>query len=580
MTETVKRLPQHGGAYSVQNIPYSQLSPFIEALTTSGAGHYAYVLEQHTQHPEIFLDYRVRAAMVQALGAAYSEFAESAEKWLKEDGRDVACLLKKDFDPKGKKEMVRRVHVLEAVCGAEENDFYVSMLPQAEKEVREALILALRHEPSNIDFLLELEQTETRGMREKVLYTLAGNDNEAAAEPFKKLLKKKPIQAFELLYCSQTDWASQLIAGCMKEKLAQLTQRMAEAGGFTAFEEDEIKYWENLLPALIGKSGAQIEDAIMEAAVLAGRWGLYTNVGFDADNAQRSFVSAVYGRGAVIGKGEKFGNELSRTLQLMLRVNPDDGLCRLAMKLFDMNGENDERNTYFGAAMIAKLYEKEDCTDWIRAHVTIGRGRHSGMMSQLLQTLTGAKEAEISGRMRQLLHAFAGLRCTAEGWRQESIFGNGGTGDEIKYVQPISQRLEGDFTDILIDGAGYFDDIIVGMVCVENKELCEKAEEYLYNRALTYNSNARPVKYFTGLKRCGCTRCDGLIVHYLKVFSLEPWTLRYVVEQLPGNSLDRSDELMRAYPMIKSGKIGGGFKTESNEIIYLGIVDELRMGKL
>lgn len=50
------------------------------------------------------MDYRVRAAMVQALGAAYSELADSAERWLKEGGSDVVWLLKKDFDPNGKKE--------------------------------------------------------------------------------------------------------------------------------------------------------------------------------------------------------------------------------------------------------------------------------------------------------------------------------------------------------------------------------------------------------------------------------------------------------------------------------------------
>lgn len=578
--ETVKRLPQHDGVCAVQNIPYSQLNALIEALTTSGAGHYAYVLEQHTQHPEIFSDYRVRAAMVQALGAPYAELADSVEQWLKEDGSDVVWLLKKDFDPKGKKEMVRRVHVIEAVCGAKENDFYVSMLPQAEKEVREALILALRHEPSNIDLLLELEQTETRGMKEKVLYMLAGNDNEAAAVPFRKLLKKKPVQAFEALYLSKEGWASQLVAECMRDKLAQLTKRTADEGRFTSFEEDEVKYWENLLPALVGKSGAQIEDVIMEAAVFAGRWGLYVDVADEADNAQRSIASATYGRGAVIGKGEKFGNELSRILQLMLRVNPDEGLCCLALKLFDMNGENDGRNTYFGAAVLARLYGKEDCTEWISAHSSIARGKYSGMVGQLLQTLAELKGTKDSGRMRQLLQAFAGIKWTSDGWGTYSVFFNGITDSSDKYVRSIPQRLEDDFTDLLIDGGGYFDDIIIGMACVDNRIFSRKAEEYLYNRALTYTSKERPVKYFTALKNCGCTHCDGLIVHYLKIFSLDIWGLRYVVGQLPGSAQDKADEAMRAYELIKSGKIGGGFKSESNERMYLEMVDELRMGKL
>ena len=64
------------------------------------------------------------------------------------------------------------------------------------------------------------------------------------------------------------------------------------------------------------------------------------------------------------------------------------------------------------------------------------------------------------------------------------------------------------------------------------------------------------------------------------LFRSDIWAFRYIVEQLPGSSQDKIDELMRAYPLIKSGKIGGGFKSEGNESMYLGLVDELRMGKL
>lgn len=59
---------------------------------------------------------------------------------------------------------------------------------------------------------------------------------------------------------------------------------------------------------------------------------------------------------------------------------------------------------------------------------------------------------------------------------------------------------------------------------------------------------------FHSSEKCGCTHCDGLAVHYLKVFSLDIWAFRYIVEQLPGSSQDKIDELMRAYPLIKSGK--------------------------
>lgn len=49
------------------------------------------------------MDYRVRAAMVQALGAAYSELADSAERWLKEGGSDVVWLLKRTLTLRGRR---------------------------------------------------------------------------------------------------------------------------------------------------------------------------------------------------------------------------------------------------------------------------------------------------------------------------------------------------------------------------------------------------------------------------------------------------------------------------------------------
>ncbi len=102
----------------LSNVPYSTLHPLQEALTTSGSGHYAYVTECHREHPELFRDYRVRVAMVQALGAAYAELADDVRAWLMEDGEDVIPLLMRGFDPKGKKEMVRRLHIIDKWMGA------------------------------------------------------------------------------------------------------------------------------------------------------------------------------------------------------------------------------------------------------------------------------------------------------------------------------------------------------------------------------------------------------------------------------------------------------------------------------
>ena len=88
----------------IVNTPCSVLKELLDALTTSGGGHYASVCELHEKSPEIFADYRVRHVLVQALDASYSELADKVEEWLIESNdRTMLPLLYQDFDPRGKK---------------------------------------------------------------------------------------------------------------------------------------------------------------------------------------------------------------------------------------------------------------------------------------------------------------------------------------------------------------------------------------------------------------------------------------------------------------------------------------------
>lgn len=169
----------------VVNAPYSTLKELLEALTTSGSGHYGYVCDAHKHNPELFRDYRVKHSLVQALGASYSGLADNVEQWLIEDGdRTILPALYKDFDPKGKKEMVRRVRVIGELAGAEANDFYVRMLADAEKEVRTELISALRYEQDNVPLLFNLTKTEKGKNKDNVFEMLAMTPNEEANDFF------------------------------------------------------------------------------------------------------------------------------------------------------------------------------------------------------------------------------------------------------------------------------------------------------------------------------------------------------------------------------------------------------------
>lgn len=228
--------------------PYSSIKPLIEAFTTSGGGHYSYILEQLEEHPESFKDYRVKAAMVKALGASYSELAEKTEELLKADGEDVIWLLIKDFDPKGKKEMLRRLHIIEYICKEKANEFYKEMLPNAEKEIKETLIYALRHDESNIDFLLELEQTETRKMKKIVLSALSCFDDERVVSLFESILKKNPEQAFESIYLSRAESVSKFVADYMNGLLDKWEEKAAI--GDILLDDKEEKIWTKVLPVL------------------------------------------------------------------------------------------------------------------------------------------------------------------------------------------------------------------------------------------------------------------------------------------------------------------------------------------
>ena len=168
-----KEIPgKEGKQGTSQPVPYSRMAPVLEAFQGTGSGRYAVLRDAHAASPEIFKDYRLKYLMVRALGDSYGELADMVAKWLKEEDASLIPLLKQDFDPAGRREMVRRVEILEAIAGKEENAFYLEMLPAAQKEVKEALIRALRHDRSNEAVLEDLAKAEKGALKKAALSVL------------------------------------------------------------------------------------------------------------------------------------------------------------------------------------------------------------------------------------------------------------------------------------------------------------------------------------------------------------------------------------------------------------------------
>lgn len=181
----LEALPENPGDGEILSIAYSQISPLLKALTTSGGGRYETVQTALLNHPEWFADYRLLHALILDLGDSYGEMAELVYQSLlglitgekvelscyfpdangyvpKEvqlprlDQRELTRQLRQGFDPKGKRDMARRVQLISAAAREEENDWYLDLVENGTGEVRLAAIEALKYSDENGPCLIQL----------------------------------------------------------------------------------------------------------------------------------------------------------------------------------------------------------------------------------------------------------------------------------------------------------------------------------------------------------------------------------------------------------------------------------------
>lgn len=269
-------------------------------------------------------------ALLTALGASYGELADlAADIIIEVGGENITRLLKKDFDPKGKKDMVRRVKVIEKLCGAKENDFYLEQLENAEKDVRTALILALSHDEGNTGKLAELVKTEKAAGRKYALYVLTTFDNEKAVQCLTEYSKKKPAEVLWVMQHASSKCASDLTAEIIKRVLTD------ENGGIIKISETVNINKITLTPrdfadALCFKTGTAIED-------------IYRN----------------YGDINCTGM-------LSNALEKSICFTMDSGLIALAEEL---NNTKEYKGLYDWAVAAGHILGGADCSEWVKKNL-------------------------------------------------------------------------------------------------------------------------------------------------------------------------------------------------------------------
>lgn len=209
-------LPAGSGQY--QELSYSQLSPLLTALTTTGGGRMELVKSAWEDHPEFFTDYRVLPAVVNGLGDSYGELAELNAGILKGIGPAALPLVKAGLDPAGNRAMARRVEVVSALEGAAATPWLRELLPLAKKDVRAAVLTALGEDGENVPLLLELVKTEKGGGRDALLKALAGQDDKSVRAFWEKELEAHS-DSVKFLEPSNADWAAGLVTSGLRRRL-------------------------------------------------------------------------------------------------------------------------------------------------------------------------------------------------------------------------------------------------------------------------------------------------------------------------------------------------------------------------
>ncbi len=520
-------------------VPYSVLSALLDALCHSGNGRYGYVVELRGEQPALFGDYRVQAAMVDGLGASYAELAESVTGWLIEDGRKshggcgILSLLQKGFDGKGKKEMVRRVWVMEAIAGQAANSFYVEQLPQAEKEVRGALIYALRHCQENEGLLLELVRKERGNNRKMACYALAEMGGKGAWDYFRTLAAKKPEEAMEYLEQSERPEA----AGLAAEILMRLLSGLKESGKKP--EKEEAALLTLCLRSLPGKSGEEICACYRQAASFGNA------LDGSVEGKQEKLLFVPPNRN--FREGVPFSRMIPALLQHGLLVHPAKELADVAQELYASYGE-----AYFPAAMTACLLTKTggECLDFLKGFVEkkglLGKRLMRDRAPFVEQAFSPVRVDERTGEYRAIAVSLHPARQRPE-----------------NHVRPVTAVIP-EMYEVLMDlESRGTDQVLFSWIRTSDREMCGRLAAYFHGRALKTGDNRL---YLDPLRRCGAEDCRGLAVAYFRAKGkVASWEILYYLNQLPGSAASREAEARSVLNLLKRGDI----KTANNAIPVL-----------
>ena len=363
------------------DIPYSVQASFREDMVTARKSSPERLWASPELRPEFFREYRLSGFLRKGL-AAQGGYAKDIVEWLGAKGEDIRPLLEDSFDPRGGKDMVWRVKILDWVQGAAANDFYCAQLDRGgSAAVRAELIYALRHDKSNTAHLLELCRTE-KGSKLAAMarWVLARMDEPAAWTYFRELLPSQPRQVMAALeFACGGQEAGELVAQELERLLAPLVADAAYIPG-----EEEKQAIQEAFFALPGKTGPAICEAYRRMAAL----------GTTLED-RLSLRHNSYDR-----RPDCEGFSFSIAVALMLREatlrQPDEGLLALAGELTESASDLFAIPYLTGMLLLRPAAEAYEAAERLLAPEGFARGTLTDKGTFFLQRIFSAEDIDVS----------------------------------------------------------------------------------------------------------------------------------------------------------------------------------------
>lgn len=571
-TPDVDLYPEEKDTLPVSNAPYSKVKGLIDALSTTGSGNFSFVNDMLSTNPEVFKDYRVIPALIKSLGASYSELAELTKKYLVKCGPEIIPLLKKDFDPKGKKEMVHRANIIGDITGAAENDFYIKMLETATGDVRTALINNLRYEPSNFDLLLNMAKSEKGKNKQCVLNLISQKEDGKVYDLFKKLIKKSPVSVLGALVPVTTELASNVVAETCMEQLPQIIQ-IIESNDKPGIEKTLSPFCD-IVETLVGKHGKETckcyKHLLSNSKILDKNskyrprlnvlnYPLHSSCDpsfmYVGENVFNLFRTEYHPPKP--GKKLTWEVIIGSHIAQSLAIFPDRQLMEMAEKLYENNNKN---TSFLAAAAFARILKDSNCTGWFDEQFT-----NINALTEIQRALSYIKwDKETNGyitymEFSTLLYSDNRKSVTykiqipqaaeIKNWIMEQ--GNGAM-DRILYGQDIKKQAKQAYN------MEYqrMDAILNKWVDTTDSTECKKYGSYFYGRALSMPDNTDYLRY---MLNCKYNKCKGLGTGYARSYAknkhLQMWQITNYLFHLPGTLEEIQKEIDAVIEIIKSGEV-------------------------